>query len=1308
MNDPPLSQDVPPVSASPSRSETVAPGPGGGAPELPRRFGDYELLGEIARGGMGVVCKARQVSLGRIVALKMILSGQLASAADLQRFRLEAEAAANLDHANIVPIYEVGAHTGMPFFSMKLIEGGSLAEAVGSGRWAVGSKEGQRRAARLVAAVAHAVHHAHQRGLLHRDLKPANILLDEHGEPHVTDFGLVRRVHSSAGLTQSGAIVGTPGYMAPEQAAARKDLSTAVDVYSLGAILYELLTGRPPFQAETPLDVVLKLLEKEPDRPRRLNPRIDHDLETVCLKCLEKEPLRRYPSAAALAEDLERWLRGEPILARPAGGLQRVLKWARRRPALAALSAAVVLVTGLGMAGIVWKWRDARAAEAAALAEAADAVAARGQAEQARLQAAAALVKEKAARQHVETERNDKQRALVRADGLRLAAEAGVARSADPALALLLALEGTERAPNYLTYGALYDALRDCREERTLGGDGPTVRLAHFSPDGRVILTAGSNSSSAGSQRDTAIAARVWDAAGGKLLATWPGYGMDVAALDCTPDGRRVAVALSGNQILHYPDGRQPDTYLFTDRTTYVWDTATGRDLVHLRRHDNRVVSVHFGPDGKKLLTASWDHTARLWDADTGKELHRLQGHDYSLVSALFSPDGRTVLTLSSNRTSESSYGTPAPGGGNQAALLEDPGILDRRGAVLNSPGGGTSSVNLAGEAKLARLWEADTGRELAGLTKNRPGPFEFGRVWHPTAAAFSPDGTRVAIAFEENDAALWDTAKGGAERAVLRGHQGTVRALAFSPDGKRLATAGEDGSVRVWDAATGKELQQLRGSTATITGVQFHPDGKRLLTASTDWTARLWDAQTGAELAAFRGHPGAVAAAAFSPDGRHVVTAGDTTARVWSVAPLPDLTRVLTGHHGPIRALAFTPDGRGLLSAGGDETPRLWDLATGQAKLLGEKKYLGEVYAAQLTADGRRVLTGSATHSASVAGAEVNASAVHLWDAATGNDLLTLKDLPSGARAARVSPDGRTIVTVSDGMTRTEGHGLVSFSRSEPSPDPAGTVCLWDAAGGKLLVRLPRPAWPEFAPVFNSDGGRLLLIAGDQSALLFDARTGQELFALRHEGGPRQGVVFAAFRLDGSRILTAGEDRSVCLWDATDGKRLRRLVHFEEAVRFAAFSPDGGRLVTLAGKKAYLWSVAEARLLRPLTGHEGALTVAAFSPDGEQVLAGTARGRAILWETATGKVLAMYDCSPSSVTLVAVAPDGKQVATGGGDGTVRLWPVDVLSAVRQRLPRALTAAERQRYDLLEPDALAAEANPAPADDSGPYAEPAP
>ena len=326
------------------------------------KFGDYELLNEIARGGMGVVYQARQRSLNRLVAVKLILAGQLATPESVQRFRLEAAAAARLNHPAIVPIYEIGECETQHFYSMQLVDGISLSECLHEFALSPAVSASDRRQqelciAELLSRVARALDFAHQHGVLHRDLKPSNILIDKDGQPHLTDFGLAKLTGGEAGeLTLSQAVLGTPGYLAPEQAAGSIDITIAADVYGLGATLYELLTGRPPFAGSSAVETMWMAINQPPTPPRQINPSVDRDLETIALHCLEKRPDQRYLSAAAVADDLERFMRREPILARPVSGSEQVWRWCQRNPKLALLAVSLTLAILLGSGVATWQW----------------------------------------------------------------------------------------------------------------------------------------------------------------------------------------------------------------------------------------------------------------------------------------------------------------------------------------------------------------------------------------------------------------------------------------------------------------------------------------------------------------------------------------------------------------------------------------------------------------------------------------------------------------------------------------------------------------------------------------------------------------------------------------------------------------------------------------------------------------------------------------------------------------------------------------------------------------------------------------
>jgi WD40 repeat protein/tRNA A-37 threonylcarbamoyl transferase component Bud32 len=964
-----------------------------------RLVGDYELLEQIGYGGMGVIYKARQIHLGRLVALKMIRPDRLASPADVLRFQSEAEAAASLDHPNIAPIYEVGEHDGEHYFSMKLIEGGSLAQHVprlaGDLRAGVG----------LLMPVARAVHYAHQHGVLHRDLKPANILLDTEGRPHVTDFGLAKRLGlkpGEASLTQQGMIVGTPSYMAPEQAASQTVVSTAADVYSLGAILYELITGRPPFRAQTPLDTLIQLREQEPTPPRRLNRRVDCDLETVCLKCLEKEPERRYPSAEALADDLERWLRGEPIQARPVGRCRRVLKWARRRPALAALTALLMAVFFAGVPGVILQWRHAVAGyrKASHLAKAKQETA------YARTigQSYAEWLAGNADPDRLLTECDVESRGwewhyLRRL--FRVRQLATLHGQVDGVLAVAFSPDGTCIASGSADGIVKVWDRQSQREVLTLRGNAAAVKALAFSPDCRQLASGSADGD-----------VRVWDLVSGDALLRWRGHEAAVTCLAYDPEGKHLVSTGSGESSLG---------------ELKIWDAGKGAALASKTWH-TPLAAVEFSPDGRRLVTAGYDGNILAWDTATLEPIGAFKQQNEKIVpwtSIAFSADGQWVAAGSPaglmrvwNGETTQDFVSPTEASVSGVAFSSRDGRIvvsanadntvtgwftrsGTRAFTLRGHKGGVTAVACSSDGaclasgsldRTVRLW--DLRRRDDDLTLRASEGY--------TSVAFSPNGAHIASAPRDNALLIWDTTTGKAV-ARLSLLPEVVNGLAFSPDGVHLACAGNDGLVRIREVPDGRQTLSLEGHHGSVHSVAFHPNGDRLASAGEDGTIRLWEFPSGLEKLRLRGHDGAVHAVAFSPDGSRLVSAGkDGVVRVWD-ARTGHERLALNDHDGPVYSVAFNADGRRLATAGQDEIVRVWDATTGEL-VQSLRGHMGAVRGLSFGPGGRLVSAG-------------DDRAVRLWDTA-GHELLALRGHRDVVRAVAFSHDGNQLASAGDDRT--------------------------------------------------------------------------------------------------------------------------------------------------------------------------------------------------------------------------------------------------------------------------------------------------
>ena len=1003
------------------------------------RLGDYELLERIGQGGMGVVYKARQVSLDRIVALKLLPFGPFTRDNVIQRFRAEASAAAGLQHPNIVAIHEVGEHEGRPFFSMDYVAGQTLADLVRDQLLSA------QRAARYLKIVAEAIHFAHQRGILHRDLKPSNVLIDQSDEPRVTDFGLAKRLGTDSDLTVSGQVLGSPNFMSPEQAEGRqKEVGPASDVYALGGLLYHLLTRQPPFQAETLTTLLKQVVEREPVPPRLLNPSVPRDLETICLKCLEKEVVRRYPTAQALAEGLGRFLAGEPIQARPVGAPGKAWKWCQRRPALAGTLAALFVTFLLGLSGVLWQWRQAR----------------------------------------INAEAEVRQRLLATrstyAANIRLAGSLINEGRFDQAREILIATPEDYRG---WEWGWLQ---RSCHQDlMTFSRTNVYQMFAAFSPDMSLLATGGDENDF-----------HLWDLASGREIWTLRGHTGWLLHGAFSPDGRKFASAswdctvrlwnTDTGQLLGEPLGHpywaihvafSPDGKLLAtacaDGKVRLWDAATRAPTGQSAEYGDVVSCAEFSPDGRRVAycggSAFWgnslDTSVRIWDVATGQN-RRLDGHTEMVYAVAWNPKGD--LLASADFAGQVILWDRESG--REVAALESPGIGRCALSVAFSPDGrhvGVGGIDINNRTSWTRVYDVRTRRPVRELSGHSGGVMTI---------AFSPDGQSVATSSADGTLKVWPLDPIPAS-VNLVGHDQVVCAVTCSPDGHYVATGSFDQTARIWDADTGAPLETIPVCSPVVS-LAFSPDGSKLLTPGPDNTACVWavedlpkspgglsDRDTVrtapvTEPLRLRGHARAVMTVAWSSDNRWLATGGkDNTARIWDAHNGAERF-TLTGHTGWVRAVAFAPSGKFLASGSADHTIRFWEVESGRCLRI-STNHTADVLSLAFSPDGLRLASGSQDRTA------------RIYDTRTGMETVApLTGHPMGVTSLAFSPDSQRLATVGSGTFFHEG------SREF-------RIRVWDVHSGQQLLCFSAQTNALYGVAISPDGRGFITGGGDNTAAI-------------------------------------------------------------------------------------------------------------------------------------------------------------------------------------------------------------------------------
>jgi WD40 repeat protein/serine/threonine protein kinase len=1132
-----------------------------------RYFGDYELIEEIARGGMGVVYKARQVTLNRIVAVKMILGGRLAGPEDVERFHVEAEAAAQLDHPGIVPIYEVGEHDGQHYFSMGFVDGQSLSKRVADGPLPA------REAVGIVKVVAEAVHYAHEKGVIHRDLKPGNILLDKNGQPRVTDFGLAKLMESGSNLTGTGQILGTPNYMPPEQAAAQVSaVGRLSDVYSLGAILYCLLSARPPFQSANPLETLLQVQKQEPVPPRQLNPNIPLDLDTIVLKCLDKAPTRRFASAKALAEELQRYLDGRPILARPVGRLERFRRWCRREPIVAGLSAAVAAALVVGTAvSAFFAVEESNRATSEASARQDEAIQRREAVKQTRI----ALAASKEAKEAQENEKVQAESALQKARELRHSLY----------LADMNRIEEYARVSNVERIGALLNRhIPQTSDEEDLRG----FDWYYW-----------------------------WKFVHGELMSLK--IDEPVEKLAVSPDGLRVAVGATGGRLHLFDAGSGAWQELTLDLGEPNWAALTfSRDGLRLLAAGTSGGLRNWDLESGRLIRKSAEkpadrnETAARWPAAIAADERFTVAPDPLRLGLVLWSDGNSWDDVP--ELSTGFYVGLNPGGNRPNPLTGQ----FRKFTDLRKITG--SVVGKNSQPRFVMLANKPTF-EIAG-EKPLP-PEEWGAPVF--GLGLSASGQWLASGNREGQVRIWNTRTLELHK-LCEGHSGIVWDVAFSADERLVASAGHDGLVIVWNVATGEPVCRCRGHVGQVRSVLFEPEGRRLASAGDDGAVRLWLSDTGESDRVFYAHPAPVKSLVLAPGGegrgpRLVSGSVDGTIRVWDLAAPPD--RLVIRQAAPLNSPVVSRDGSLLAVVQGvGSDVHVWDLKAG-------------VYRHLLSASRDSLVSVILSHAVFDFSPDQRRLAVPyftdlvVWNLETARPEWRFNvwdpnpQLPF--QCCAFSSDGRFLAAgCHNGQARIWDLASSEIVHSWGYPPPAqireirfvaedakvavAVVLAGQQAGEIRLRRLDNGSETivlkdsRFHRMMYSAAGDLLALVGGAGIQLLSLADGSSLEMLVPPGESPDEACFSA---EGKLLAVhTGADRAIHVWDLTKREKVRNLANQNNAraFRFA----DGDRLLAIPTESGTvdLWDWDAGQLRRRLPLPAGPVHTVSLSPDGTSIAA--------------------------------------------------------------------------------------------------------